>query len=101
MHCVRQRTDGGGRAGEDGAAIWRSHEDSTVTHLPVGDEDRLMAELSIIRGGRHYFYDGYQYDRLADAITYAQLVRGQAGRPGPSSPTPVESVGLPTACDRQ
>lgn len=58
-----------------------------------------MAELSIIRGRRHYFYDGYQYDRLADAIAYAQLVRGQTGRPGPSSPTPVESVDLPTASD--
>lgn len=65
------------------------------------DELRLMAELAIIHGGRHYFYDGYSYERLADAIAYAQLVRGQAHRHGPSSPIQFEAVGPLTASDRQ
>jgi hypothetical protein len=60
-----------------------------------------MAELAIIRGGRHYFYDGYSYDRPSDAIAYAQLVRGQPHRPGPSSPPQLESSESPTASDRQ
>ena len=45
------------------------------------DERCLMAELSIIRGGHCYYYDGYRYDRLSDAVAYAQLVQG---RPRPS-----------------
>ena len=56
----------------------------TPTSLPRApdaanaDECRLMAELSIIRGRRHYFYDGYQYNRLSEAVAYAQLVHKQA-----------------------
>jgi hypothetical protein len=67
----------------------------------TADESRLMAELSIVRGGRHYFYDGYSYHRLADAIAYAQLVRGQTRVPGSSSPAHCESVDSPTASDLQ
>lgn len=48
----------------------------------AADESCLMAELSIIRGGRHYFYDGFRFDRLADAVAYAQLVQGHTRRPG-------------------
>lgn len=65
------------------------------THLPVGedstldakqaDERCLMAELSIIRAGRHYFYDGYRYERLADAVAYAQVVQGHTRRARPSA----------------
>jgi hypothetical protein len=47
------------------------------------DENCLMAELSIFRAGRHYFYDGYRYERLADAVAYAHLVQGHARRSGP------------------
>lgn len=74
-----------------------SHGADAVT----AHESRLMAELSIVRGGRHYFYDGYSYDRLSDAIAYAQLVRGQTRLPGSSSPASCESVGSPTASDLQ
>ena len=44
------------------------------------DERCLMAELSIVRGGHCYYYDGYRYDRLSDAVAYAQLVQGRARR---------------------
>lgn len=46
----------------------------------AADERCLMAELAIIRGVRHYFYDGYSYDRLSDAVAYAQLVQGHTHR---------------------
>jgi len=46
-------------------------------YAAAGDECQLMAELSIIRDGRQYLYDGYCYDRLSDAVAYAQLGRGQ------------------------
>ena len=49
------------------------------------DERCLMAELSIIRGGHWYYYDGYRYERLSDAVAYAQLVQGRVRRS--NSPT--------------
>jgi hypothetical protein len=41
------------------------------------DERCLMAELSIIRGGHWYYYDGYRYERLSDAFAYAQVAQGR------------------------
>lgn len=41
------------------------------------DDERLMAELSIARVGRHFHYDGYRYEFLADAVAYAQLVHAR------------------------
>jgi hypothetical protein len=52
---------------------------------PAADERCLMAELSIVRGGYYYYYDGYRYDRLSDAIAYAQLVQGRTRRSGSSA----------------
>jgi hypothetical protein len=46
------------------------------------DERCLMAELSIVRGGYCYYYDGYRYDRLSEAVAYAQLVQGRPRRSG-------------------
>jgi hypothetical protein len=54
-------------------------EDSTQD-AKQADERCLMAELSIIRAGRHYFYDGFRYERLADAVAYAQVVQGRTRR---------------------
>jgi hypothetical protein len=44
-----------------------------------------MAELSIIRAGRHYLYDGYRYERLSDAVAYAQVVQGYKRRAAASA----------------
>jgi hypothetical protein len=94
---VRQRTDAGASGGEDAETIDRNHEHPTViptsvvnddsTHASVessdaaeADERCLMAELSIIRAGHYYCYDGYRYDRLSDAVTYAQLIQGRTRR---------------------
>lgn len=70
-------------------------------YAAAADECQLMAELSIIRDGRQYLYDGYCYDRLADAVAYAQLGRGHTRPPGPSSAAPCHVVDSPTALDRQ
>ena len=78
------------------AAILRSREETTVipTPLPVddatqdakqADERCLMAELSIIRVAGHYFYDGYRYARLSDAVAYAQVVQGYKRRAVPAA----------------
>jgi hypothetical protein len=77
-------------------AILHSREESTVTpaRTPIddsmqdakqADERCLMAELSIIRVGRHYLYDGYRYERLSDAVAYAQVVQGHTRRAVPSA----------------
>lgn len=50
-----------------------------------------MAELSITYSGRHYLYDRYRYDGLADALDYARLRRSRgAGNDGsvPVLPAP-------------
>jgi hypothetical protein len=72
-------------------AILRSREESNVipTRIPIedstqdakqADERCLMAELSIVRAGRHYVYDGCRYERLSDAVAYAQVVQGHTRR---------------------
>jgi hypothetical protein len=81
--------------GEDASGYLCSREESNMipTPLPVddstqdpkqADERCLMAELSILRAGHHYFYDGYRYDRLSDAVAYAQVAQGRRRRTLPS-----------------
>lgn len=42
-----------------------------------GERARLMAQFSIAHDGRHYRYDRYRYDQLADALDYARLQRSE------------------------
>lgn len=42
---------------------------------PTEAERQLMARLAITFDGKHYRYRDYRYDRLADAIHYAELTR--------------------------
>jgi len=42
---------------------------------PTAAERQTMADLNITFDGRCYRYEGYRYDRFADAINYAQLKR--------------------------
>lgn len=67
------------------------------------DSDRLMAEFSIIRSGRYYWFDGYRYEHLEDAVAYAQVIRArrQASRANASLPTRFDIAELPNASDRQ
>lgn len=51
-------------------------EAGTAPDAP-GERERLMAELSISYDGSRYHYDGYRYDHLADAVSYARLQRAE------------------------
>jgi hypothetical protein len=68
----------------------------------VGGSSLLMAKLSIRHHGRYYHFDGYRYERLADAIAYAQLVRARplqrADRPAFME---LDAIEAPNADDRQ
>jgi len=44
----------------------------------TGDREQLMTGLSIAYDGLRYHYDGYRYDRLDDAVSYAKLQRSRA-----------------------
>ena len=65
---------------------------------------RLMAEFSISYNGRHYGYDDYRYDRLEDAVHYAQLQRslgrGDRLRVADAMP-PAESIEAPDESERE
>jgi hypothetical protein len=67
-----------------------------------GEPARLMAEFSIAYNGRHYQYDGYRYDYLADAVNYARLQRSMPCGSDGSGPMPsAEVVEAPDESQRQ
>lgn len=45
------------------------------------DERRRIVEFGIGFDGRYYRYREYRYDRLADALNYAELDIGRSGKP--------------------
>ena len=59
--------------------------DDSTQDANQADERCLMAELSIVRAGRHYLYDGCRYERLSEAVAYAQVVQGHTRRAIPSA----------------
>lgn len=67
-----------------------------------GERARLMAELSISYNGRHYQYDRYRYDHVADAVDYARLqcTRPPAGEESAPMP-PAELVEAPDESQRR
>ena len=59
-----------------------------------------MSAFSIDYDGRHYRYDGYRYDRLVDAVSYARLVESrQAQHEGGSCPVVYRRVESPSSSD--
>ena len=44
------------------------------------EREQQMADFSIAYNGRHYEYDIYRYDHLADAVNYARLQRSKPSR---------------------
>jgi hypothetical protein len=57
--------------------------------------ERIMEEASVTSDGRHYYYDGYRYDGLVDAVDQSVLMHSQplhAHQPGPFVNTPPVSV---------
>ncbi len=39
--------------------------------------EQQMTELRIAHEGSHYYYNGYRYERLPDAIAYAELMKSR------------------------
>jgi hypothetical protein len=61
-----------------------------------------MADYGVTFNGRHFVYDRFRYERLADAVDYARLQQG--GTPGinDTSPMPApEVVEVPDESQRQ
>lgn len=79
-----------------------THTNGSADATDAGESSRLMAELSIAHGGRYYHYDGYRYERLADAVAYAELVRTRQSQ-RTDSPTfaQFDVVKPPTAAEQQ
>jgi hypothetical protein len=66
------------------------------------DGRRLMSAFSIHYDGRRFRYNGYRYDRLADAVAYAGLMQSrQSSRAGPDPFTPGDVVPSPGRSDRE
>ena len=64
--------------------------------LPAQPElERQMAELRIGYDGLRYEYNGYRYDRLADAQAYARLMRSTAGENEPAGPNVARAFRAP------
>lgn len=61
---------------------------SAIADAP-GERARVMAEFSISYNGRHYQYDRYRYDHLADAVAYARLQRSEPPAGAGSAPMPL------------
>lgn len=70
--------------------------------LPAQPElERQMAELRIGYDGLHYEYNGYRYDRLADAVAYATLMRSRPTQKDAGGPfTQRRARAVPTDADR-
>jgi hypothetical protein len=78
------------------------HTKDSTDEADAVESGRLMAEFSIAHQGRYYHYDGYRYERLADAVAYAQLVRArQTQQTDQSSLVKFAAAQSPNASDRQ
>ncbi|WP_157008301.1 hypothetical protein [Xenophilus azovorans] len=56
-------------------------EDARAHAAPDVELQRRLGELAIGFDGRQYTYASYKYDRLDDAVRYAELVRGRQAHP--------------------
>ena len=73
-----------------------------MTHKPEPpDRERQMAEFAVGHDGLAYHYNGYRYDRLKDAVSYAFLTRARPGPREPGGPHPQSAaVAAPSDADR-
>ena len=68
----------------------------------LNKSERLTSEFSIQYNGHHYQYDGYRYDRLSDALFYAQLMRSRTSPEDPRPPLAEKDwVESPSESDRK
>ena len=74
---------------------------SAVASVDPAERARQMAEFDIDFDGRHYGYNGYRYDQLADAVAYARLVRARPTQDDPGGPfRAVHQLAPPTDAER-
>jgi hypothetical protein len=45
--------------------------------LPSASDDDLMKAMNITFDGKQYQFNGYRYDKLSDAVSYAKQVAGR------------------------
>jgi hypothetical protein len=65
------------------------------------EHERQTAEFGIGYDGLHYGYNGYRYDRLADAVAYASLMRSRPTQKDAGGPfKQVKTFAAPTDEER-
>lgn len=78
------------------------HPNDPTAPADAADGSRLMAELSIAHAGRYYHFGGHRYERLKDAVAYAQLVGAQPSQQRESAAIKrVDAVEPTDAVERQ
>jgi len=65
---------------EGGRMVREPDLDAMQTDAAADERARLMSEFSIHHDGRHYIFEVFRYDQFADAVSYAQLMRGRSRR---------------------
>lgn len=93
MNSTNRELTGGGSHAAAGVCTRASER------LPSPDDERRMVELGIGRDGPDYVYETYRYERLADAIAYAQLVRSRGLADVVPSPRPCRPLVPPSVAD--
>lgn len=67
---------------------------------PSGEATCEMVELGVEHEGGNYYYKGYRYERLEDAIAYARLRRSRPAEEDFAAPGRRSSLPAPTDSDR-
>jgi hypothetical protein len=86
---------------ESGSVAGEARAREKLAPRDLDNRRRLMSAFAIHYDGRHYRYNGYRYDRLADAVSYAELMQSRQPRQDdPGSLTHDALVESPSASDR-
>ena len=84
------------------AGLSANHAVKPLTASAPAVREAVMAEFSISYNGRHYQYERYRYDLLADAVDYAKAQRSvPAGADVDAPPPPPEQVEIPDTSQRE
>jgi hypothetical protein len=86
----RKTCNSAAQAIDDG---WRG--DAAFAAPAPSEDERQMAECCITQDGLRYRYNGYRYDRLADALAYARLMRSRPTQQDVGGP--FTHAGVPSA----
>lgn len=68
---------------------------------PTSRERAQMSEFGISCDDTHYFFSGYRYERLADALNYARLVRERPELPSRGHAVAAVGTAAPTPAARE